>query len=233
MPSLNPLTESFLSAPKSRKAMDFLLFSFFGITCKDTPADILTAAMRRAYRDAASHVLSLCEGVDKERTKAEAMVKIRDFVDALSPAMSQEDYDQQHQALCRQLVESYQGQQLCTPERPFSYGIAQKWVNMTVKYLYLFYWILRDDAPSFCWEYGKTVNQLSPLLHIPIDSYILTAAEKQLGIPPLLCAWSKLHCYQDYLDYQKSIRENAALSRANMTPIDWEMDAWIAIAKTK
>ena len=40
-------------------ALNFLLFSYFGITLRSSAEDIINAAISRAYRDSSSHVLYL------------------------------------------------------------------------------------------------------------------------------------------------------------------------------
>lgn len=110
-------------------------------------------------------------------------------------------------------------------DKAFTYGQAQKWLNMTLKYM----WLL-DMLPE-----GLTKESL----HIPIDSYIIDAVKSNaieygLGIKtgPSAASWSKWDDYGAYRDYQnaagKTIREKYGLS-----PIEWEGKAWMATAKDK
>ena len=110
-------------------------------------------------------------------------------------------------------------------EKAFTYGQAQKWLNMTLKYM----WLL-DMLPG---------DLTKKSLHIPVDSYIIdavksNAVEYGLGMETGLSAssWSKWDDYGAYREYQnaagKTIRKKYGLS-----PIEWEGKAWMAIAKDK
>jgi hypothetical protein len=72
----------------------------------------------------------------------------------------QGDFDDWHNCLCRHLIEEYDKNEYKTYYESFSYGQAQKWVNMTLKNLYL----LTDD-----------IDRVYTHLHIPVDNIILTA----------------------------------------------------------
>lgn len=54
---------------KLKNAIDFLLFSYFGITLESKQIEILSAVIDRAYRDASSHVLSLKDEYKKDDDK--------------------------------------------------------------------------------------------------------------------------------------------------------------------
>ncbi len=200
----------------SQETMDFLLFSYFGITLEDGVQDevLLNAAIRRAYRDAASHVLHLTEK-QKEDNPKEAAISV--IMKAIAQLSEKQDFDTWHSDLCEELIDRY-------PSDVMSYGIAQKWVNMTMKYLC----ILHELFPES--DYGKAASELKSMLHVPIDSYILEAAKKDedLRLPKLVDSWSNLKDPAAYLEYQKTIR-----SRKNHRQMDWEGKAWIAIAKKR
>lgn len=107
-------------------------------------------------------------------------------------------------------------------EKDFTYGQAQKWLNMTLKYL----WLL-DLLP-------KDFN--SELLHVPIDSYIIEAAKAKkndfeygLEIDNKLSenSWSTWDNYDEYLKYQIDIKNEIK----DISPLEWEGKAWIEIAK--
>ena len=92
-------------------------------------------------------------------------------------------------------------------EQKFHFGQTQKWVNMTLKYLYLLGIVENPDN-----------------LHIPIDSYILKAMnQKNISIHNKV--WSQFS-YEDYIElyglYEKEINEPY---------INWEHTAWIKQAE--
>ena len=97
----------------------------------------------------------------------------------------------------------------------FSYGQAQKWINMTIKYLY----ILEVQSFDGVFEY----------LHIPIDNYIYDSVENLLGIPTPKQAWSRLDDYDWYLYYQEAIREKLS----GISPLRWEFREWLNAVQKK
>ena len=105
----------------------------------------------------------------------------------------------------------------------FTYGNAQKWLNMVLKYL----WLL-GDLPNDIKE---------ERLHAPIDSYILQKLWN-LNEEGVTCSadtfyykgnsWSKISDYNDYFDLQKVIRDMA--KQGGKTVIEQENEAWIEMA---
>lgn len=143
------------------------------------------------------------------------------------------DFDDWHKAKCEEIKEKINGNYETVNnsdekilEESFTIGQAQKWVNMTLKYL----WLL-DALPK---------NICEKDLHIPIDSYIIEIAydnknkfENALGLEEKPEeSWSKLSKYEDYFKIQKAIRKAIKTNATNKTiPIKWESLAWIEVAK--
>ena len=107
----------------------------------------------------------------------------------------------------------------------FALGHAQKWLNMTLKYMLLM---------------GLWKNSLDPFVphfHVPLDTVVLREAHDQPGIKNLInnqyklkvasnyYAWSKIPGSQDgfqaYAGLQKAIANSV-----DSSPIEWEMIAW-------
>ena len=94
----------------------------------------------------------------------------------------------------------------------FTYGQAQKLVNMMIKYLYIFY---------KC-EGWNDLDHLVSYFHVPIDSYVLKEVrqdKKSNEIP-----WSKINCYEEYECYQKEIQTFARKKYQNA--FEWELTEW-------
>lgn len=90
----------------------------------------------------------------------------------------------------------------------FTIGQAQKWLNMTFKYLHLLEYEAIDKIYEYC--------------HIPIDSYMLNITNYSMSNP-----WSKLNNYNEYLDYQIWFRNEYSDS----IPLDKEFYLWLEEAK--
>lgn len=222
-------------------AINFLLYSYFEITLASTEEDILIAAINRAYRDASSRVLSIDDDNQRDTLKCDAAKKL---CVAISSLWSTTNYEMWFYDTCEQLEETYENTK---GKKQFCFGHAQKWVNMTMKYLYVI------KSIFYQYRYGKDMfpqltDALEKQLHIPVDSYIMEAvastktAEKPYGLGIQLpstkegklvsytsakawSTWKKCH-------YEK-FREEMEGKIAEDSPLDWEGPAWIEIAKAR
>lgn len=78
-----------------------------------------------------------------------------------------------------------------------SIGQSQKWINMTLKYLFLF-----GDKKI------PNISNNYKYYHIPIDNIIQDRILKTLKIERIDGSWSRIETYEVYLNYQKTIRVN-------------------------
>ena len=148
----------------------------------------------------------------------------------------QSDFDEWHQKTCeeiRQVSDAHRVHERVTWMKEmkvgFTYGLAQKWLNMTLKNM-----LVAETA-----EWFKRLNRIKHLLHVPVDQYVLQEAYQMLGIrdggknkkfkPD---AWSKWNDYDSYIRFQDRVRKAIEDRDDYDCPIDWEFDAWIA-AKEK
>lgn len=90
-----------------------------------------------------------------------------------------------------------------------TYGHTQKWINMTIKYLYML------EVNSFA--------DIFKYLHVPIDNYVLDIARDKLEIEKPKAPWSRWNDYDEYLTYQNCIREKIT----GNTPLRWEFRSWL------
>lgn len=96
----------------------------------------------------------------------------------------------------------------------FHYGQSQKWLNMTIKYLY----ILGECSFDGIFEY----------LHVPLDNYIMNVAQKELGISRPKIAWSRWDDYTgQYEAYQRALRARIL----DFPPLRWEFKYWMKEAR--
>lgn len=66
-------------------------------------------------------------------------------------------------------------------------------------------------------------------MHIPIDNYIFKAVKDKLNIKkPTNKSWSRWDNYEEYLKYQKDIRERIEKDRnIDLPPLLWEFENWL------
>lgn len=222
---------------KETNAIDFLLLSYFGITLCDSDERILDKVIDKAYRDAGSHVLSVADS-EKPSRKNNASKCMKNSLEELPE--DAEEYDAWHKDCVEKLYQSYEG---ChykdikkknseeTYNLEFTYGMAQKWLNMTMKYLYILSEIFDGNNGIRKSDICQKTERISEKLHVPLDSYIIKSAEnlKVYAKNFKIDKWSKIDNYYDYMKYQEKIREKLN----GKSPIDWECPAWITAAKAK
>lgn len=223
-------------------AINFLLYSYFELTLDDKEPAILDAAMERAYRDASGRVLSIAEELGgNEAYKGEAKEKLRSQITELSKLTTPVDYEKWLYATCEILLKAYTSAKDKNEDTAFYFGHAQKWVNMTMKYLYVIKTIFKKydkDVPSWL------TLDLEKQLHIPVDSYIMEAATKKkvnfsYGLNIQLPGKSKeLAPYSSAKSWSKWEEDEYRTFRTELkgkisedSPLDWEGPAWIEIAK--
>lgn len=140
---------------------------------------------------------------------------------AMGRHMEEDQFNTWHSSTCVMILDI---SQRINPhlKRAFTYGLAQKWLNMTLKTM------LVAEKEKW-WE---CLDETRECLHVPVDRYIIAAAHDGLGIrdenkKKYPSAWSK---WDDklYIDFQTRVRK-AVRARDDYTcPIDWEFDTWIS-----
>lgn len=173
------------------KILDFLKMLYFGVT--DNPFE---AASRSAYTDMCRTIRF--KGKNGDMLRKAINVLLEERIPELASINSMEAFTKWHCSVCNRIVEIYEAEGI-----EFYIGQAQKWVNMTLKYLY----VLVPDV----------VEPFYRFLHIPLDNYIMEIAKKQYGVPSLPCAWSRISDYWEYLDYEEMLMEVIG-----EVPLDWE-----------
>jgi len=185
--------------------VDFLLRMKFG---KDVP---LSACSREAYKDFQRTLRGVGKAdVFPQATEArqraeEALIQMITSIRDVN-AIAQTDFDEWHRKACALLAATYRDFGFPT----FRVGQAQKWLNMTFKYIYT---MGEQRLPGF--------GHLYEFCHVPLDN-ILIDALRCYDFPPLPCKWSKLTDYDTYLDRQLWVRRRFALA-----PLDVEFRLWM------
>lgn len=248
-----------------KNALDFLLFSYFSFSLEDLKykdADsIANLIIKRAYRDASSHVLSV-QAVKQEDglpfttpegLKESASHMISACLNCLQQAESDDKtYITWHRNLCSSLDSIYKKARCTWGEsngKPlkFSYGIAQKWVNMTMKYMTITADLcaLCDEKNSdFVQKFGDMIARFRNDFHAPVDRYIIDAAGREFSDIVLPTEKESLQNYKFPSDYVESWSRwnpkmyeqfsgalKSELDKEGKSPLDWEGPAWIEQAK--
>lgn len=233
---------------KKETAINFMIYNLIGIdpeTCNEMEK-IIEQAIQRAYRDAASRVLSIKDDI-KYEIKREAAQELKNRVESIkSKPESTESFDSWHRETCEILYDFFNNDEKDgiykdNDNRHFTYGIAQKWVNMTMKYLALIYEaFIGYDYPGkglkeYVEWYKDNLYAFEAAFHIPIDSYVIKGLkachkndEKITQI--LSVTWSKWNDYEKYKKVQDAFRNDL---KENEMPLDKENKIWIEIAEKR
>ena len=112
-----------------------------------------------------------------------------------------------------------------------TYGQAQKWLNMMLKYLWLLYRL--DMINDECLK--LFIKQYHKEFHVPLDSYILryvAKAKKRNKVFPdsklkkaieFKEAWSSINDYEWYSEYQRDLKNNIV---GYDSALEWELEHW-------
>lgn len=170
---------------EEKNVINFLLYSVLRVVPKseeNIPSEdaikrredeLIEAAINRAYLDTC-RVFSV-QKEEKKDTRNDAVEKIKEEInEAVQKELAgEENYDNWHKELCKQLVKIYSNKTV--EKRPFTYGIAQKWVNMTMKYLCVMKSIFTEYGHEDKLKIWDFIDKNEKNFHIPIDSFILEA----------------------------------------------------------
>lgn len=206
----------------------FLFCTFFGNT-----NDIIYGAIDRAYRDMMTCRKPLVPEKEKKIKEKSTLKKRLSASDSLYCAIETflrgevSDYGRWHKDVCDKLRKEYN-----TPsEKIFlTYGQAQKWINMTIKYIYYIFTEAREFLPENLKDekFKKVLISFKDEYHMPIDSYILnTMANKNISYIDPKEVWSNIDSYIDYCDYQTKIGDHLQES----SRLEWEMKEWLNLSE--
>lgn len=169
--------------------------------------DYINQAIDRAYLDFCRTLTSLPDDETlKEQYKKnwKNIIKERLAILLNSKFANCEEFDKWHQGTCTKL------RIINDDDLSFEIllqGQAQKWLNMTLKYLYAFG---EDNV--------KGISENYQYFHIPIDNIIQEKFLKKYNIPKFKVSWSRIKDYNSYFEYQTLIREKIG----NQIPMDIE-----------
>ncbi len=187
---------------------EYLVRVYFG---RDANMGYLNACIDRAYRDFNRTLRGLSKVKSKDELHAKAVSVLATALGNLRTICAQEisetKFDDWHRNTCEGLISTYKENGYAR----FHFGQAQKWINMSLKYIYVMGEKRVDgfgEAYQFC--------------HAPLDNILVKELNKEHGFPEL-GAWSQLKDYEVYLGYQMRIRERFKRE----PPLDVEFRLWL------
>ena len=169
-------------------------------------------AAHKAYADMARRTLRIKEN-SKERIalKKSATKILRQAVEKLKKDSS--DFPKWHEKSCNALIACYGGQ--------LSYGQAQKWLNMLLKYLYVY------DVKGY--ETLFSPERIADL-DMPVDSKVIDALRRKYNVKRPTAGWSvwDRNTYRAYQAAARSALHNAPdiENPDERLPFYWELIHW-------
>lgn len=164
------------------RTIDFLCFYLLGVTQADIDGsdkmpdhDLLFKCANRAYLDL-NRTLKFQKVPEEDKgelrkQKSKFREEISEIiVDRITNLLNEkpQDYEAWHKETCNKVIKKAQEyeqdnwlQKNGNEGKGFYYGQAQKWVNMTIKYM----WVTE--------RWKDKLDKLMNVLHVPVDSYII------------------------------------------------------------
>ncbi|MHB0988051.1 MAG: hypothetical protein ACYC3P_05205 [Bellilinea sp.] len=184
---------------------NYLVYLYFG-----SDQDLLKVCINRAYRDFNRTMHGFGKFEKAGQLYDAAVILLKESLDSLKSlasinSMTAEIFDNWHKTTCEKIISLFD-------EKGFHLfvGQAQKWVNMTLKYIFT---IGEQRIEGFNFSY--------PFCHVPLDNVLLEQLERY-DFPALNCAWSRLDNYDEYLQRQNWFRQKFTLA-----PMDVEFMLWL------
>lgn len=174
-------------APTREEYFEFLVRCYFG-----EGQDLLKMAVDRAYLDLNRTLHGFATHINADLLREESHRLMMSLIKRLrGKKMTQAAFDKWHLQACKELRNCFWEGNF----KKFTYGQAQKWINMTLKYIFT---IGEQRLPGY--------EVCYPFAHIPIDNIFIDAVQvyKKVGLPS---AWSRIDDYEVYLELQKEFRD--------------------------
>lgn len=110
----------------------------------------------------------------------------------------------------------------CSNNEPFTYGMAQKWVNMYYKYLWLFSY--SEDCIKDCLDFPKELD-------MPIDSYIIDALFEEGILSEEVCNDEKTPLRDLIVTKNRKIKKTGRTSESILKWSGWNCEIYNEVQK--
>lgn len=192
------------------------ILKFLRAVCFGTYKDLYEAASNRAYLDMNRTLRfnGVSEYIRKKlRGQVAALLKKEIIKLKKSTTQDQDGFDKWHKSVCGKIQKKYKNAGI-----NFTVGQAQKWINMTFKYLYM----LGDQE----------LADMFSVFHVPLDNYVLKIARREFDLKMPSAAWSRWNDYEkQYFQYQIDLRSKIKEKDPEKDPLRWEFEYWLKSAR--
>ena len=183
---------------------DYLVRLVFGPKIESDPLSVCVDTAYLDFNRTLRGINKVKNGAKLHTDAVDVLKKsLSELKEALKITPGQTTFDEWHEGTCAKLISVYDGSHAVYG------GQAQKWVNMTLKYVYT----LGEERIS-------GFETVYPHCHAPLDNIVIDELAK-FGFPALACVWSHLD-YPDHFERQRWIR-----TRFILAPLDVEFLLWL------
>ena len=175
----------FYAVPTQEDQEQFVYRLYFG-----SKGDAFDQVIKRAYLDFSRTAHGAGSYPQAHREAARLLRHEIESLPGNKTAHTQQGFDMWHKSTCHELCDAYSEAGF----DKFSIGQAQKWINMTLKYIYVFG---EKRMPGYLPLYN--------LCHVPIDNILLGTPEFK-GLASFPDAWSRIKEYSAYMSFQTAAR---------------------------
>src|SRR3989339_9480 len=164
----------------------FLIRVYFGEIKNDNLLENkIQIAINKAYLDFCRTLHEFSKEKEHDDILVDSKLYLKNKILELTKEQkpNQNFYDNWHRQTCDNIIKFFP-----LTKNYFHYGQAQKWINMTLKYLFVL-------------EVSELNNMLA-FLHVPIDNIILDKLKnRQMDYPKFETPWSKIDNYDKYINF--------------------------------
>lgn len=223
-----------------KNVIDFMLYSYFKITTNDATETILKGIINKAYDDATMQGAynAILPSEFKEKSDEAKKAAGEALLSRFQYGIFEKDFNYLDSMAAIKVIYD---KNVNGFSEYFSFGNAQKWVNMSIKYILIVYKLLStaNEKHEF-YKIGKKYEEKKAQFDLPVDSYILEKmwslkeieiplrAEKRTGkySADKVKQWSQWN-EDEYMAFRESVHNSIAC------PLDWEGPVWIEVAKAR
>lgn len=224
---------------ENENLLNFLLFSYFGFSLSDlkqyenNKKVIAEQCASQAYLDFCRTIKYTGKDETKQFEQAKKQFrqviceKIAEEILKMLSESESTNFDHWHKETCCSLKKYINENLNSILKEDFYYGQVQKWLNMTIKYMFLL------------GLWNEEFKNIESELHVAVDNYILKAISdksnpynlKPEKILKPTEPWSRWDCC-NYTNFQTALKKAmTTCDKRYKNPIEWESMAWIEQAK--
>ena len=241
-----------------KNAIGFFFWSYLKLAAdrsNEKKEKIVEKCVSRAYSDATNQGAYNTIRDKEADLEVSYHKKLQEHILSLSAI---EDFEEWHKEICKEMTEYYKTVKMKSSQdnSAFTYGNAQKWLNMTIKYLFIVNSVMEmlGAAEDFRKFYGDKFENFEGHFHVPIDSYIIKSLWDEKATVKETSEWLSLEKgktlkdgtlgaystdkYTVWSRFKEKDYENIKehITREipkGVSPMRWENEKWIGVANRK